>query len=169
MRTIPLTQGQVTLVDDADFKRFGHLKWYAAKKKGKFYAICGRWRDGRMRTVRLHREILGLTDPRIKADHRDGDGLNNCRKNLREATNAENCRAFRRAKKNKTSRFRGVCFHKHSGKWAAQINANGVVRTIGRFYSEVSAANAYDRAARKAFGRFAFPNFPRGGSALVRS
>lgn len=41
MKKIPLTQGQVALVDDADFARFGHMKWTAQRgtQSGNFYAF----------------------------------------------------------------------------------------------------------------------------------
>ena len=60
MKQIPLTQGQVALVDDADFERFGHLKWKAwwSKSIKQFYAIrIGPHPLGR--TIFLHREIYG--------------------------------------------------------------------------------------------------------------
>lgn len=70
--------------------------WYAHKVRGnklKWYALGKRWATGvGNRTVMMHRFILGLTDPLIEADHRDNDGLNNRRMNLRECSHVDNIR-----------------------------------------------------------------------------
>ena len=70
-----------------------------------------------------------------------------------------------------TSKYRGVHYHKRSGKWRAQIQLNGKRVSIGSFATQEEAARAYDQRAREAQGARAklnFPNCPQEGlSAAV--
>jgi len=45
-------------------------------------------------------------------------------------------------------------------KWFACIQVAGRTKSIGWFKREAEAAKAYDRAARRLWGRAAFQNFP---------
>ena len=47
----------------------------------------------------------------------------------------------------KTSQFKGVCWHKPSQKWAAQIMVGRKRRHLGSFDTELEAAEKYDEAA----------------------
>jgi len=104
----------------------------------------------------MHRLILDVPDG-LQVDHIDGDGLNNRRSNIRMCTAAQNRQNSRiqtmRLGIPTTSRFKGVS--RNYGKWAVHING----KWVGRYNDEVSAAKAYDAAARQAFGEFAKTNF----------
>ena len=158
MKTIPLTQGKVALVDDCDFVRFGHLKWCAHfnKRSGMFYAERNSPVDenGKQHTIALHREILGITDPRIKGDHKNHDTLDCRRENLRCATHTQNCTHKKGLSKHNTSGFRGVNFDKSENKWRARIKVNGKRICLGRFTDKSDAVSAYAKANRNHFGEF---------------
>lgn len=151
MKEILLTQGKRAIVDNEDFTRFGHLRWYAQRKASSrtFYASRALPGGG---TTTLHEEILGVSG----VDHRDGDGLNNRRANLRRASPLQNM-WNRRKHKPGSSRFKGVIWEK--GAWRARITVKGRLRHLGRFVSETEAAFAYDSEAKKHFGEFARLNF----------
>lgn len=159
MKEILLTQGFVALVDDADFEAVSVFKWHAHRDdSGCVYAARNvRNPDGSQRTLCLHRFIL----PGGRIDHRDGNGLNNQRANLRKATRSQNGQAFRRKSEKKSSVFRGVSWHKSTQKWSSNIRPNKKPQIyLGLFELEKDAALAYDKAAREIFGDFATPNFP---------
>lgn len=155
MKKIKLTVGQVSIVDDADFKKFGSIKWTArwSKFTRSFYAVansaCG---NGKRRKLLLHREIMG--SPRgLFVDHRNHDTLDNRRKNLRSCTRSQNAANRGGLDSNNTSGERGVVLHK-CGKWQAQIGMNGKTIYLGLFASKSKAAATYAAANKKNFGMF---------------
>ena len=85
--------------------------------------------------------------PKQPLDHIDGDKLNNHPDNLRLSTNKENNRAFKRARKGVSSKWRGVSWYKSSGKWRSQITVDGKNKNLGCFTCEKEAALAYNYAA----------------------
>lgn len=166
---IHLTKGQVTVIDCADDYAV-KLKWFAlfnGKLQFPYYAARNKSRanGGTGGAELLHRVIMSnilgreLTDDE-QVDHRDGDGLNNTRENLRLATCAENQRNKGRRPVN-TSGYIGVCWHKQHQKWAASLASHGRRRHLGLFSNIHEAVVAYDRACYSMNGDFAVGNYPR--------
>lgn len=152
MAQLELTQGKLALVDDEDYECVSAHKWYAEKSRG------GLWYAARAveyTHIRMHTVILGV-DGGIRVDHRDGDGLNNRRNNLRIATNGQNVANQHTIRG--TSRYRGVHWDKHSRKWSAKISVHGVTYYLGQSSSEEEAALWYNDTASAAFGEFATIN-----------
>jgi hypothetical protein len=160
MKEIQLTKGKVALVDDGDFERVNALKWQAFKNYQTWYARRNEGSTPR-RNVRMHQYILGVRGKTSQIDHRDGNGLNNQRSNLRIATAMQN-QSNRGPQRNNTSGFKGVC--KRYGKWRAQIKYKGEKISLGTYPDPAEAARAYDRKARELFGEFAWQNFPQENS-----
>lgn len=142
------------LVDDRDFSRVSDHKWTLEKRpNGDCYAracINGKW-------VRMHRFIMRMGPGQPRLDHRDHDGLNNRRKNLRVASAWQNG-ANKIKRLRFSSKFKGVHRNRVSGGWEAVIRKGGVPRYLGIFRREDLAAAAYDGAARILFGRWASLN-----------
>ena len=153
MKKIPLTQGQFAIVDDEDFERVSKLKWYAAKKRSTFYAQ----REHKKTCLKMHRFILGITDSAVIIDHKNGNGLDNTRGNIRICRNAENC-MNRNGLSSSSSKYKGVSWCRHTNKWKAQIRFNGKLYYLGVYESELESARVYDKAAKKHFGEFAWLN-----------
>jgi len=158
--SIPITKGYATLVSPEDSDLAG-FKWFAQLNKNTTYAVRDmRSQEGEPRTRQyLHRVIFQRIIDRLLArdecvNHRDGNGLNNHRENLRLATHIENTRNQRKSSAN-TSGHKGVCWHKHVGKWMAQIGDNGKIVNLGYFDDIKDAAAAYREAAAKYHGEFA--------------
>lgn len=92
--------------------------------------------------------IMTNSWPQFEIDHIDGDRSNNCWKNLRSATIAQN-RQNRAIPKNNSSGIKGVYWCKNASKWRAKIMVNKKAMHLGLFDSMESANNAYDVAAKK--------------------
>jgi len=154
-----LNQDFTTIVDDVDDDLLEGVRWSTLHRNRKrTYAI--RWSEaGR---VLLHRlimsRILGRELKRSEfVDHINGDGLDNRRENLRLATNSQN-QANSGIRRNNTTGYKGVSFHKTLGKWHATIMVKGKKKHLGYFDTPEEAAEAYNDAARKYFGEFAYLN-----------
>jgi hypothetical protein len=158
-RTLQLTQGRNALIDEDDWGRVGSIRWNLQRGGNNYYAshnkAANSRRDGRRRWTRLmlHRLVLGV-EGKPFVDHKNGDGLDNRKANLRVATHSENQRNRRPCLSK--SRFKGV-FPK-GRRWRSQIGLNGRSIHLGTFDKEEDAARAYDRAAIEHFGEFALTN-----------
>ncbi len=170
-RRIPLRgvhgKGRYVLVDDADYEALVGFSWHLSNpNRTHRYAVhtfTERMPDGSRRTKQLamHRQILEAP-PGLKVDHIDGNTLNNTRKNLRLATDAQNSQNNGGSSRS-VSRFKGVGWHAGIGRWQAQIGHEGKVLYMGLFKNEIEAAKVYDQKARELFGDFARLNFPEEG------
>jgi hypothetical protein len=104
----------------------------------------------------MHHEVFGSV---TQLDHKNGDGTDNRKENLRPATTSQNG-ANRRKNLNTTSRFFGVCWVSLSKKWKVSHRIKGRHMHGGYFDSEVEAARKADELSLKYFGEFAKLNFP---------
>lgn len=156
--TVPLSRGYVALVDASDYPQvIAAGPWHARPRGLTVYAQRHTFlTDGRRTTQQMHNFITGA----IGIDHRNGDGLDNRRANLRATTQAQNC-ANTRLRSNNKSGFKGVSWKKSGGAWVAQIRRDGKSYHLGLFSDREEAARAYDAAAIEFFGEYARINFPK--------
>jgi len=166
-RRIPLTQGQYALVDQADFESLNQFKWCAAKDYETFYAIRYAHINNKNTTIKMHRQIMNAKENDI-VDHRDKNGLNNTRENLRIATASQNNANSKRGMNRGKSKYKGVCRDERCGKWRAGIKCQGKHIHLGMFDDEIKAAKAYDEAAKKYHGEFAVLNFTTDPDEIVQ-
>ena len=158
-KEIELTQGRVARVDDEDFDWLNQWKWCLSKLYNgkKQYATRGKCGGSKTKTLLMHRLIINAKKDE-HVDHRNGDGLDNRRSNLRICTMSQN-QANRGPTKANTSGFKGVSPDRR-GRWRARVKVNGKQKALGSFATPEEAAIAYDREARAVFGEFARLNFP---------
>lgn len=157
MRTLPLTQGFVAILDDADYDRATALGSWQANLSSKHtaYGVHRYWDWPKNKALKLHRFIMGLreNDPR-EVDHINGNGLDNRRCNLRVVTRSQNA-MNRRKKDGCSSRYKGVSYRAKRNRWAASICINGKRHFLGHFLTEEDAHAAYSEAAATHFGQYA--------------
>lgn len=152
MKEIVLTQDKVAIVDDKDYRWLNQWKWYY---NGRYAAREARTCDGGEKKIYLHRLVLNTPDG-VATDHINGDSLDNRAENLRTCSKVENLRN-RGKQKNNASGYKGV--HKHrDGAWLAQIQIDDSKKHLGSFNTKEEAALAYNEAATKHHGEFAYLN-----------
>ncbi len=143
---IELSQGKVALVDPEDYNALSKFKWYAHKESGLFYATR------QSNSIRMHRVITGANVGQ-EVDHKNGNGLDNRRANLRFATRSQNAANSRVV--HGTSGFRGVTWHRGCRKWQAQISVGKQTKYLGVFSNPKEAHERWKIEAEKSFGEFA--------------
>ncbi len=147
-----------TMVNDKDFEWLSRYKWYAEKNRNIYYARTAHTIGGKQIGIRMHRLILN-PPAKLECDHRNGNGLDNRRCNLRICTQAQN-QANRKYGKLGVSKYRGVAMG--GNKWVACIGAGCTRKYLGAFDNEIDAAKAYDVEAKNKYGEFAQLNFSAG-------
>lgn len=148
---VPLTQGYFATIDAADVPLVEGFNWcalVARRADGSVrtvYAVRTDRTGGRSRVVLMHR-LIGKTPDGFDTDHRDGNGLDNRKANLRTATETQNSQNARISTRN-TSGIRGVSWHKARAKWQAQIMSHSKPTFLGYFDTIKEAADAYTAAS----------------------
>ncbi|WP_242218058.1 HNH endonuclease [Shinella zoogloeoides] len=148
---VPLTLGQVCIIDLSDLPFVQRFKWHARPRRDGlgFYAANS---SGQ----RMHRLLLEAGQDEV-VDHKDGDGLNNRRANLRKGTQSQNCVNRRQTP---GANPRGTRLKK--GKWQAYIKFRGKQHSLGYFDTAEQAHEAYVREATRLHGDWMpLPSPPR--------
>jgi len=158
MKKIKLSNGMKALVDDEDYEYLSQFRWYPLNTRMTTYAKRKIYINGGQITILMHREIM-KTPQELEVDHRDHNGLNNQRGNLRNCTHGQN--DINKISNNPNG-YRGVEWVLKRKKWKirARIKRGGVSKHLGYFKTLEDAARAYDKASLEYDAEFAVLNFP---------
>lgn len=158
-RKIELTNGGFALVDDEDFEMLSKFSWRGHNNGRMTYAsayLGGGRKNGRKGY--MHRLIMNAQKGQM-IDHKNRDGLDNRRENLR-FTDRKGNEGNSRPRLDSRSKYKGVFFSQENQKWVAQGKRNGKTKHLGTYKTEELAALAFDKSARDYYKDFAFLNFP---------
>lgn len=134
------------LYDEEDHNTVVSHTWCVHKSSHASYAQTWIRTNGKLKLVGMHRVLLGVSDRAIVVDHKNRNGLDNRRCNIRACTQSENL--MNRATSRKSpSKFLGVTWDKFNKKWLCSITIDGKLKNLGRFSDEIKAAKVYDSAA----------------------
>lgn len=148
---IVLTNGGIALIDEEDCEQVATRKWYRSDAKRTAYAKATDHTDPRW----MHQFVLKTFE---EIDHRDGNGLDNRKQNLRLTTRNDNVQNAAKRGVNPTSVYKGVYFNKLTKKWVAQVCIDYKTTHLGSFDNEIDAAIAYDTAVIELRGNHARTN-----------
>lgn len=155
---IPLTRGEVAIVDREDFEWLSQKKWHFNGR----YATRSYRDSGIVKHVLMHRLIMGVENKNYKeveVDHINKIKLDNRRDNLRLCNSTENKRNSNSKKsKNTNVKYRGIK-PEYGDKWSVLIRiGDGKRIKCGTFTNEIAAANCYNYYANMHHGEFAILN-----------
>lgn len=141
-REVRTADGTPFWVSPEDYERVIERRWSISGG----YPRHGTTANGAYLGIHLHRFLMDLPkdDPR-EVDHRNGDGLDNRRANLRIVTHAENHQNRSETKGWGYSGHRGVSWSTRKQKWIAYGYLNGKQQHVGYFAEEEEAAEAARR------------------------
>lgn len=140
---VPITMGEFTIVNINDYNKMLGQSWICVVKGKNKYARAPRGGY-------LHQLILEPKEG-LEIDHKNGNGLDNRKSNLRYATRTLNL-ANSKKRSNTSSKYKGVHWQSNRGKWGVQIAKDGKTKCLGTYKCEEEAALAYNRAATILFG-----------------
>lgn len=143
------------LFDKNDYPLLSKYTWCVGTQKTRatFYVFAN---IGQRRNLRMHKLIIGNSNG-LEIDHKNRNGLDNRRGNLRLATPAQN-KYNVGIKKNNTTGYKGVFFVKKSNLYWAYIKADKKRIGGGCFKTPEEAAKKYNELALKYHGDFAYLN-----------
>jgi hypothetical protein len=145
MKTIALPDGRIGLIDDEDAALAAGYRWHSCGTRGQYVGAYVR-RGARGTTLYLHRLIAGA-GPGVMVDHRDGDPLNNARRNLRTVDCSENGQNRRAANGRSQTGVRNV-YRAKGGRYLVQLQVRGAKLFCG-YYGTIEDANAAAADARR--------------------
>lgn len=145
---------QKVIVDDEDFSFIQRFKWHLKKDKQTHYAYTAIYICNTQTQLSMHRLITGIKNSQI--DHKNRNGLDNRKENLRFCTAQQN--QFNRVRKNKFG-FRGVFQPTRSSNFSYQIQISGKRFVKNGFKTPQDAARAYDKMNKELHGEFGIRNF----------
>jgi hypothetical protein len=149
MKTIPLSQGQVALVDDANYPLLSDFKWSyrPERNNAQGYAVRHKKVNGKDRLAYLHREILPPPEGHevIFLNH---DTLD-CRRENLKIVSKEEARRHHRVRSDSKSGIKGVRHNPEFDTWSAYVYRGGRAYHVGTFYSQEQAKAAYEAELRE--------------------
>jgi hypothetical protein len=137
-------------IDIEDIGKIKDYKWSRmGVKEEKYYAVCYK------ENLFMHRAIMNITDKNILIDHRNHNGLDNKKNNLRISdcvTNGQNKKLLDR----NTSGVTGVDWHKQRGKWRVRITVNKKEISLGLYDDFDEAVAVRKQAQEQYFKEFSY-------------
>ena len=125
-----------------------HPYWMINRKKDRHYLYCS---HAAHKNIPFHRILLNHPDGDV--DHKNHNGLDNRKENLRHATRQQNSFNTRK-RSNNTSGFKGVSYCKSTDKWVARIRIGNTYKNLGRFPTPEEAHAAYCLAGKQHMPEF---------------
>lgn len=105
--------------------------------------------------TKMHRLVMGATNPDIKVDHIYHNKFDNRKSQLRLVSDSQN-QQNRGIIQSNTSGHTGVYWHKNKNKWESLIAINRKLKYLGMFDDYAQAVKVREKAEKEYFGEYRF-------------
>lgn len=147
MQQIQLTQGKIAILDDEDYARLKHFKWfYRGERNGGPGYCCrhGKRPIDPTGTVYLHRAVIN-PEPGLEVIFLNHDRLD-CRKANLRAVTVEVSRQHHRMRRDCKTGAKGVIYNGETDTWSAYLYRSGIAHRVGTYGTREQAESAYQQA-----------------------
>lgn len=141
-------------VDEEDFEALNKYNWCLFKSEKWTYAVRTECRNGKQKTIFMHREIMNVKGKEVYVDHKDGDGLNNTKINLRVSNNRFNQYNVGK-KQNSGQKYKNIRYL-GGDRYQIRMRTPDGVRIHKNVKGEEQAVKIYNELAIKYHGEFAY-------------
>ena len=153
-KDIPDYEGiyQVSSLGNVKSLKFGKEKILTPCFNSVGYLTVNLYKNGNIKMFQIH-QLVAITflnhkldgTNKIVVDHINNISTDNRLENLQVISRREN---LSKDKKNTTSKYTGVVWHKTNKKWLAKITINGKRKHLGYFINEIDAHDAYQNTLK---------------------
>lgn len=146
-------------IDCEDVKRLSQHSWRVTQgTTGRPRVVTSIRKGKKVQTITLGKFLMKPTKGKQVYPRRYQEGLDYRKENLVVCSLQDRQKLLPKRRSRVSSHFKGVSYSRSKDIWRAGITVNGVSLNLGDFKSESEAALAYNKAARKHFGEFAYQN-----------
>lgn len=147
-------------IDKSDLARVSQRTWRIRSRKDndKLSIITSVRTEKGMRNISLGKFLMNPAKGKLVYPRRYFEGFDFRKENLIVCSMQERQRMLPKKRKDTSSNYRGVSYSKKKNLWRAGITIDGRSINLGDFKTEVAAALAYNKAAKKYFGKNGYQN-----------
>jgi len=159
MIEVPLSRGQVALIDDEDADFIFQYQWYAQWQpciRGYYASRAGISINGNQPMIYMHRVLMGARKGQ-RVDHINMDSLDNRRSNLRFVSRSVNQINSKPYSTNRSG-YKGVCVRKNG--YRAELRYNHIRIISQQYDTSIDAALLRDALVREWIAEEVYLNFP---------
>jgi hypothetical protein len=151
--------GHKVKIDSEDLDRVSQYSWRVTQATtGRLRVVASIPTAKGYRTTTLGKFLMNPPKGKQVYARRFQEELDYRKENLIVCTLKERQRLLPKNRKDSSSQYRGVSLIKSTKKWRAGVQFDQTSINLGDFRTEKEAALAYNKAARKYFGRLAYQN-----------
>ena len=155
----PKHERYVVQLDEEDWEKLSQHKWHADPRNNTVYAKRNlpRIKGAKRRSpVSMHNELMGPIPEGHVVDHRNGNGLDNRKENLRVVTRSQNMMNRGKTRQNSTG-YKGVYKTGDSKRnpYSAKIQKDNEVYCLGHYKTAEEAAAVRKKKEEELFREFA--------------
>lgn len=159
MRYLNIPDGYKVKINEEDFDKIKGYNWRVRiRETGRITVRAMLWEKKSYRKIiSLARLIMNPPKDKVVC-HRTQDTLDYRKENLVVTTIKNKQRMQKKRTTSATSIYKGVSYEKNVKKWRSRIKVAGKNMNLDSFDNEEDAARAYNKAAAKYYGEFAYLN-----------